>query len=167
LYVLGLTKNLLSVSLIINLEYLAEFDDQQILIQKRCSHIGQVLARGVNEGGLYPMRALVHDNDNLCEIWHKRLGNLHYETLPILKNMVQGFPNFKVEKKGVCKGYALGKHVKVVFPSSEHSSRETLDLIHSNVCQPISLASLPGNIYYVPFIDVLLEIMYLLHENQA
>jgi len=34
---------------------------------------------------------------------------------PILKNMVWGLPIFKAEKKGVCKGCALGKHVKDVF----------------------------------------------------
>jgi len=35
--------------------------------------------------------------------------------LPILKNMVWALPIFKAEKKGVCKGCALGQHVKDVF----------------------------------------------------
>jgi hypothetical protein len=73
--------------------------------------------------------------------------------LSILKDMVQGLPDFKVEKKGVCKGCALNKHVKVAFPSNEHRSREILDLIHSDVCGPMSSTSLSGNIYYVSFID--------------
>jgi transposase InsO family protein len=100
-----------------------------------------------------PVRALVHDNDNLCELWHKRLGHLHYGALSILKDMVQGLSNFKVEKKGVCKGCALNKHVKVAFPSNKHRSREILDLIHSDVCGPMTSTSLSGNIYYVSFID--------------
>jgi hypothetical protein len=61
--------------------------------------------------------------------------------------------DFKVEKKGVCKGCALDKHVKVAFPSNEHRSREILDLIHSDVCGPMTSTSLSGNIYYVSFID--------------
>lgn len=99
------------------------------------------------------MRALVHDSDSLCELWHKRLGHLHHGALSVLKDMVQGLLNFKVEKKGVCKGCTLRKHVKVTFPSNEHRSREILELIHLDVCGPMSSAFLSGNIYYVSFID--------------
>jgi hypothetical protein len=155
---LGLTKNLLSVSVMIDLGCIVEFDDQQVIIQRRCPDLGQVLARGIQEGGLYRLlvdlvRALVHDSDNLCKLWHKRLGHLHYKALPILKDMVQGLLDFKIKKIEVCKGCALGKHAKTAFPSSEHRSREILDLIHSDVCGPMTSTSLSGNIYYVSFID--------------
>jgi hypothetical protein len=53
----------------------------------------------------------------------------------------------------VCKGRVLDKHVKATFPSNEHRLREILDLIHLDVCGPMSLASLLGGIYYVSFID--------------
>jgi len=46
--------------------------------------------------------------------------------------MVFGFTNFKVERNGACKGCALDKHAKIVFPTSEHRSRGILDLIHSD-----------------------------------
>jgi hypothetical protein len=39
------------------------------------------------------------------------------------------------------------------FPSSEHRLRGILDLIHSDVCGPMSSTSLTSNIYYVSFID--------------
>jgi hypothetical protein len=39
---------------------------------------------------------LVHGSDNLCELWHRRLGHLHYGALPLLKDMVQGLSDFKV-----------------------------------------------------------------------
>jgi hypothetical protein len=32
--------------------------------------------------------ALVHDNENLCELWHKRLRHLHYRALLILRGIV-------------------------------------------------------------------------------
>jgi hypothetical protein len=38
-------------------------------------------------------------NDNLCELWHKCLGHLHYGALPLLKDMVVGLLDFKVERK--------------------------------------------------------------------
>jgi hypothetical protein len=67
--------------------------------------------------------------------------------------MVVGFPYFKVEKRGVCKGCELNKHAKTTFPRSEHRSRGILDLIHSNVYAPMSSTSLIDHIYYVTFID--------------
>jgi hypothetical protein len=78
---------------------------------------------------------------------------LPYGALLILKDMVQGLLDFKVEKKGVCKGFALGKHVKVTLPSSEHMSREILYLIHLDVCGPMILASFSSSNDYVLFID--------------
>jgi hypothetical protein len=87
------------------------------------------------------VKALVHDNDILCELWHKRLGHLHYGALPFLKDMVQGLLDFKVEKKGVCKGRVHDKPVKATLPSNEDRSREILDPIHLDVCGPMSLAS--------------------------
>lgn len=82
--------------------------------------------------------ALVHDSGKL---WHKHLGHLHYGSLPLLKVMVQGLANFKIEKINVCKGCALGKHTKTAFTSNEQRSRDILELIHSNVCGPMSSSS--------------------------
>lgn len=42
--------------------------------------------------------------------------------------------------------------MRATFPSSEHRSKEILDLIHLNVCGPM-LASLLGNIYNASFIN--------------
>jgi hypothetical protein len=53
----------------------------------------------------------------------------------------------------LCKGCILGKYTKTAFPSNESGPAEILDLIHSDVCGPMSLASLTGSLYYVVFID--------------
>jgi hypothetical protein len=67
--------------------------------------------------------------------------------------MVTGLPEIQIQHKGVCKGYALGKNVKGSFPSSNNKSKEILDLIHSDVCGSMTVASLNGYLYYVLFID--------------
>jgi hypothetical protein len=79
-------------------------------------------------------RALLANSVNLCELWHRRFSQLNYGFLPLLKEMGVGFPDFKVERKGLYKRRALGKHAKAIFPSSEPKSRGILDLIHSNLC---------------------------------
>jgi hypothetical protein len=53
----------------------------------------------------------------------------------------------------VCRGCALGKNAKDAFPSNESRSKGILDLIHSNVCGSMSVASMHGASYYVTFID--------------
>jgi transposase InsO family protein len=47
----------------------------------------------------------------------------------------------------------LAKNVQGSFTSSDNRSKEILDLIHSNVCGPMTVASLNGYLYYVLFID--------------
>jgi hypothetical protein len=46
----------------------------------------------------------------------------------------------------------IGKHAKVSFPS-KHRSKEILDLVHLDVCGPMSVASITGSMQYVSFID--------------
>jgi hypothetical protein len=53
----------------------------------------------------------------------------------------------------VCKGCAQGKNIKNPFPKSDSKAEEILELIHSNVCGPMSSTSLSGYVYYVSFID--------------
>ena len=59
----------------------------------------------------------------------------------------------KLDHEGVCKGSSLGKHTRKPFHNSETRSKEILDLIHSNVCGPMSNKSLRDHPYYVRSID--------------
>jgi hypothetical protein len=77
----------------------------------------------------------------------------HYGALLLLKDIVQGLPDFKIKKTRVCNGCALSKHMKTAFPNSEHRSREILDMIHLDVCGLMPSASLTSSLYYVFFID--------------
>ena len=43
--------------------------------------------------------------------------------------------------------------MKNPFPSSDSKAKGIVDIIHSDVCGPMSAASLCGYLYYVSFID--------------
>ena len=58
-----------------------------------------------------------------------------------------------IKHEGICKGCAKGKNIKNPFPKSETKTKGTLELIHSNVCGPMSSTSLSGFEYYITFID--------------
>jgi hypothetical protein len=47
----------------------------------------------------------------------------------------------------------LGKYTKTAFPSSDNRETSILDMIHYDVCGPMSSAYLSGCLYYVIFID--------------
>jgi hypothetical protein len=59
----------------------------------------------------------------------------------------------KSTHEGICKGCALRKNIKKPFPNNNNRSKETLDLIHSDVRVPMPVRSLGGSLYYVTFID--------------
>jgi hypothetical protein len=80
-------------------------------------------------------------------------SHLHYRDLPALKRMVTGLPELQVEHDGICRGCALGKNAKGSFPRSDNRSKGILDLVHSDVCGPMTVAYLGGFLYYVIFID--------------
>ena len=67
--------------------------------------------------------------------------------------MVTGMLEFSHEHSGVCKGCALHKNTKKSFSKSNSRSKGILDMIHSDVCGPMSSPSLSGCLYYVLFID--------------
>ena len=47
----------------------------------------------------------------------------------------------------------MGKNIRKPFPQSDHKSKEPLDLVHSDVCIPMSVHSFSGYSYYVTFVD--------------
>ena len=113
---------------------------------------------GEQEGGLYmlkgqPEQALAHDSIEPNELWHRRIAHIHYMALPIASKAVSGLPEFQTKDEGTCKGCAQGKNVKKPFPSSESKAKEVLEIIHSDVCGPLSFNSLSGYAYYVSCID--------------
>lgn len=67
--------------------------------------------------------------------------------------MVSGMPVIHPDQNEIFKGCMLGKNIKKSFPSSNRRSKDVLELIHSDICGPMSSPSLSGYLYYVIFID--------------
>jgi hypothetical protein len=158
LYVPGMKRNLVSVSALEDKGYKVTFSEGKVLAWHKNSHMDSARVIGVRENSLYrltvrPVQALLHDTISLSELWHRRLAHLHYRALPALGKMVTGLPEIHIEHDGVCRGCALGKNVKGSFSSSDSRSKGILDLIHTDVCGPMTVASLSGYLYYVLFID--------------
>ena len=78
---------------------------------------------------------------------------MHYRALPLASKAIEGPPEMQTKHEGVCKGCVKGKNTQNTFSSSESKANEILEIIHSNVCGPMSSSSLSRYAYYVSFID--------------
>ncbi|CAM8975585.1 unnamed protein product [Rhodiola kirilowii] len=88
-------------------------------------------------------------------LWHCRFGHLSYKGLAALKNhnLVNGLPNIQIPEKK-CRSCLVGKQHREVFSkkSSWRASRK-LQLIHSDLCGPITPESSSRKRYIISFID--------------
>jgi predicted aspartyl protease len=151
LYVLGLKKNLVSIYCLEEKGDRVAFLDGKVLVWYKDSNIEDARVIGTREGRLYKLlgqntQALVHDEINPSELWHRRYAHLHYQAFPSLKQMVVGIPELQSVHEGVCRGCALAKNIKKPFPSSENRSKGILDLVHSDVCGPMPMKYLGGSL---------------------
>ena len=93
-------------------------------------------------------------NSNVShDLWHQRYGHLSYGNLDILnrKNMVEGLGalDTKNPPKETCEGCIMGKHNRSPFPKkSSRVTKKPLELVHSDVCGPISVESIGGSRYF-------------------
>jgi hypothetical protein len=154
LYVPGLEKNLVSISCLEDKGNIIAFIDEKVLSWHKDSRIEDSRVIGRREGNLYRLleqneEALVHNEVKPNELWHRRYAHINYQELPFLRKMVEGIPELKSTHEGICKGHALGKNIKKPFPRRNNRSKETLDLIHSDVCGPMPVKSLGGSLYYI------------------
>ena len=99
------------------------------------------------------LSVMVHNNIIPCAIWYRILGHLHYKVLSGLQKIVKGMPVFDFEHDSVYRDCTLGNNVKKSFSGSSTRSKGILELIHFDVCGPMSSPSLSGYLYYVLFID--------------
>lgn len=86
LYVPGLKKKSISISCLGDKGDRVSFIDGKVLLWTKGSSIDFAIVIRVREGRLYrllkqPIQALVHNDINLCELWHRRYAHLHYRDL--------------------------------------------------------------------------------------
>ena len=62
-------------------------------------------------------------------------------------------PVFSFEHDSVCRGCALNNNTKKAYPHNNKKSNGILDLIHSDLCGPMTAPSMNGCIYYIIFIN--------------
>ncbi|RVW53763.1 Retrovirus-related Pol polyprotein from transposon TNT 1-94 [Vitis vinifera] len=87
-------------------------------------------------------------------VWHTRYGHFNLKSLKFMQkaSIVEDMPEIIV-KAQTCESCELRKQHRKSFPQNM-SKRAThkLELVHSNICGPMSTASLSNNVYFALFI---------------
>jgi hypothetical protein len=160
-YVLGIKKNLISLSTNTDQNLKVEFFKNYCIVKDLLDHF-QTVAIGFRAGGLYKLDVINKAHHALTSstmpteiLWHQRYGHINHPDLLLLQknNMAEGIPMLKNQKVS-CDGCALGKMHRDEFPSNpDKKKRDVLDLVHIDVSGPMQTRSLGGAFYFLLFIN--------------
>ena len=113
----------------------------------------QTIATHVHSFGNIPKS---HERQSI-QTWHHRFAHLNFEMIKQMerRGSVVGLQLSKREPDHLCVGCQFGKHHRTPF--SVNSVRQRFpkpgDLIHGDICGPMSTPSHGGSVYFVLFKD--------------
>ena len=157
LYLPDLEKNLLSVRAMVKWGANVEFVRDECKITRN----GKLLAVGEMHGKLYMLKIVMSEHINMAKkdsnlkLWHYRYGNLGMDSVTKLMkdDMVVGMDN-TTDEDTVCEGCIMGKQHGTKYPKGKaQRATEPFELVHSDVCGPMSVNSIGGSRYFVTFTD--------------
>ena len=94
--------------------------------------------------------------------WHERFGHLHFEALKRLsaKEMVRGLPCLDHVEQ-FCDVCVLTKQRRLPFPQqASFRAKERLELVHGDLCGPVTPATPGGRRYFLLLVDDLSRYMW-------
>ncbi|KAK0608121.1 hypothetical protein LWI29_025797 [Acer saccharum] len=120
-----------------------------------------VILKGDKKNGLYVLRGGAVTNDAACIaskisdkgiLWHMRLGNMSERGILELskRNLLNGD---QVNKLDFCECCVLGKQHRISFNTAQHTSKQILEYVHSNLWGPSKVPTHGGNRYFLSLID--------------
>jgi len=157
LYVPELKGNLLSVRKLTAKNFVVEFESSVCKITKR----NTCVAYATESKGLYELSmsdtvitAKQYDEKNCIHTLYNRFGHCEPEAI---KRLVHQATDFHIEPCSapiLCECCIQAKMHRKPFPKKATStSAEILDLVHSDVCSPMQIATPSGNRYFLMMID--------------
>ncbi|MCR4790616.1 MAG: DDE-type integrase/transposase/recombinase, partial [Treponemataceae bacterium] len=109
------------------------------------------------------------ENINNTLLWHYRLGHISETRLHKLYKD-KFFDPYDFESLGTCESCLMGKMTKSPFSGHGERASELLELVHTDVCGPMSTQARDGYSYFITFTDDLSRFgfVYLMkHKSEA
>ena len=157
LFVPGLKVNLFSVQSAAKKNHVIQFGHSRCWLKTK---LGKLSATGTVINNLYYLDT-ISDNHYAtvardCDVWHKRLGHAsseilrraHVDGLMLGADLSRVYVDF-------CEPCVKGKMPRKPFLSNASGIKTTrpLELVHSDLCGPMTTKSIGGSRYFLTFID--------------
>lgn len=175
LYVPGIRKNLVSEIVLNNCGYKQVLESDKYILSRHGSFIGfgyicnGMIRLNINypssDNSICMASSSSNNNFHKYELWHARLGHIHYKRLKDMSKMSL-IPAFDMQNNEKCKTCMLTKITRQPFKDVVRESTVP-DLIHSDLCDFHATPSLGNKKYVVTFIDDASRYcyIYLLHSK--
>ena len=86
-------------------------------------------------------------------LWHARFSHLSFDALGWLEKTVRGLPHIKHGGE-LCDNCLAGKQRRLPFPkAAKYRAEGALELVHDDLCGPITPATNGGQRYFLLFVD--------------
>ena len=94
-------------------------------------------------------------------MWHARFGHLSFDALGWLEKMVRGLPHIK-HRGELCDSCLAEKQRRLPFlKPAKYRAKDALELVHGDLCGPITLATNGGWWYFLLLVDDCSRYMWL------
>ena len=86
-------------------------------------------------------------------MWYARFGHLNFDVLGRPEKMVRGLPHIK-HRGELCDSCLAEKQRRLPFPkAAKYRAEEALELVHGDLCEPITPATCGGRWYFLLLMD--------------
>nr|KAJ0208302.1 hypothetical protein LSAT_V11C500255750 [Lactuca sativa] len=95
-------------------------------------------------------------------LWHARMGHVNFNALKLMseKGMVIGMPRINTPSQP-CEGCLVGKQSRNSYPlRTNYRAKKRLELIHGDLCGPVSPPTPAGNKYFMLLVDDFSKVMW-------
>ena len=113
-----------------------------------------LLIRALNENIFYIERNMKRKREdvNVTYLWHCRLDHINESRINKLYKD-KFFDPYDYESYETCESYLMKKMTKTLFTGHGERTSDILDLVHTNICGPMSTQTRDGYSYFITFTD--------------
>ena len=167
-YIPELRSNIISLGqlsesgneVVIKGEYVWVYDDQRRLLMK-VKRSGNRLYKILLETS--HAACLMSKAEESTWLWHTRFGHVNFQAMALMsaKGMAEGLPEL-IQPKKLCVGCLMAKQTRKIFPrQADFRAKKKLELIHGDLCGPISPPTAGGNRYFLLLVDDFSRVMWI------
>nr|GEX40065.1 hypothetical protein [Tanacetum cinerariifolium] len=163
-YVEGLNHNLFSVGQFCDADlefafrkstcYIRDLKGNDLLTGSRETYLYSITLQYTSSPN--PICLMAKATSSQAWLWHRRLSHLNFDTINLLSknDIVIGLPKLKFVKDHLCSSCELRKAKRNSFQSkTTPSSERRLQLLHTDLCGPMRVASINGKKYVLVIVD--------------